>query len=208
MPLPVVVPIVTATPLLGQAATTTPVTQGNDNDANRNDATNPGDNVDAPPPATVQLPVGGTPAVPPTTVVPLVDTTGNNLRLTASLNRIYLWPGQVVLLHMGLTNQSPQALNNLYLEARIPAELQLESADGGAGVIPPTLTNATPMRLDWPTLAAGTTVTATFQLRVTPLTANGTLLDVTMVAGADSQANVAAIVTLAMPPTRLPQFGR
>lgn len=180
--------------------------------------------------ANVRLPIaGGSSAAPAaivtknaltagariTTTLPLTTnaqiTPGLNSKLQFQIhpNPPFVWQGQIVNLQFSVTNLGSTTATNVRLRDDLPTTLQYTQAVVGQnGRIQQSnkAQGGSIVRLDWPQLAAGATLTATITLRVTPDLPDGSLIDNLAVVAADNISDIPAGITLAMPPTLMPVF--
>ena len=124
-------------------------------------------------------------------------------------NPPFVWQGQIVNLQFSVTNLGSTTATNVRLRDDLPTTLHYTQAVVGQnGRIQQSskAQGGSIVRLDWPQLAAGATLTATITLRITPDLPDGSLIDNLAVVAADNVSDIPAGITLAMPPTLMPAF--
>lgn len=135
--------------------------------------------------------------------------TGAVLQLEMRPSPAFVWQGQQVTLRLIVTNQGQAPASNVQLRDELPPTLRLlkVSADQG-GRTQQTQSNGggAIVNLTWPQLAAGAKASALLTLQIAADLPDGALLDNLAVVSASNAAEVTAGITLAMPPTLIPQF--
>lgn len=131
------------------------------------------------------------------------------LLMTMRAQPAFAWQGQRIQLQLVLRNSSAQALTDLHLQNDLPPELAFIEAtisDGGDYRYTGAAESGPLLMIDWPALPTDAQVTATITLQIRADTPIGAVIDnlaaVTSAEGAEALAGL----TLAMPPTGLPQF--
>lgn len=131
------------------------------------------------------------------------------LLMTMRAQPAFAWQGQRIQLQLVLRNSSSQALTALHLQNDLPPELAFVEAtisDGGEYRFTGAAERGPLLTIDWPALPTDAQVTATITLQIRADTPIGAVIDnlaaVTSAEGAEALAGL----TLAMPPTSLPQF--
>lgn len=137
------------------------------------------------------------------------EGTTTPLLMTMRAQPAFAWQGQRIQLQLTLHNRGALALTALHLRNDLPPELALIEAtvsDGGAYRYTGAAERGPLLTIDWPSLPAAAQVTATLTLQIRADTPVGALID--NLAAVTSAENVEALagLTLAMPPTGLPQF--
>ena len=132
-----------------------------------------------------------------------------SLLMTMRAQPAFAWQGQRIQLQLVLRNSSSQALTDLHLRNDLPPELAFVAAtvsDGGDYRYTGAAESGPLLTIDWPALPTDAQVTATITLQIRADTPIGAVIDnlaaVTSAEGAEALAGL----TLAMPPTGLPQF--
>lgn len=147
----------------------------------------------------------GTPA---TVTTPATGAT-TPLVMTMRAQPAFAWQGQRIQLQLTLRNGGTQALTTLHLRNDLPPELAFVEAtisDGGAYSYQGDANSGPLLTIDWPSLPAGAQVTAMLTLQIRSDTPIGALIDnLAVVTSAEGDEALAGL-TLAMPPTGLPQF--
>lgn len=153
--------------------------------------------------ATVQTTSTPAPAAPPNAVA------AAPLLMTMRAQPAFAWQGQRIQLQLVLRNSSSQTLTDLHLRNDLPPELAFIAAtisDGGDYHYTGAAESGPLLTIDWPALPTDAQVTATLTLQIRADTPIGAVIDnlaaVTSAEGAEALAGL----TLAMPPTGLPQF--
>lgn len=152
----------------------------------------------------------GTPQAADTpTAVTAESAATTPLVMTMRAQPAFAWQGQPIQLQLALRNNGNQALTTLHLRNDLPPELAFVDAtisNGGAYSYKGDANSGPLLAIDWPALPAGAQVTAILTLRIRDDTPTGALIDnlaaVTSAEGVEALAGL----TLAMPPTGLPQF--
>ncbi|MEZ4736411.1 MAG: SH3 domain-containing protein [Caldilineaceae bacterium] len=118
-------------------------------------------------------------------------------------------PGETVQLQITIHNRGTAALTDLRLRDDLPDELAFVAAtvsDQGVYRYTGPKERGPLLTMEWPTVPANTTVTATVTVRIDAATPHGALLDNLAAVTATGSEEALAGITLAMPPTLLPQF--
>lgn len=118
-------------------------------------------------------------------------------------------PGQTVQLQITIHNRGATALTNVRLRDDLPDELAFVAATvSGQGVYrySGAMERGPLLTIEWLTVPANTTATATITVQIDAATPNGALIDNLAAVTATGSDEALAGITLAMPPTRLPQF--
>jgi len=147
----------------------------------------------------------------PVTVTPTVTSTvPSTVTLALSIQQapLFVWQGQPFALQFVITNTATTAALNVQLRDELPAELAFIEAEIGSGgvVTPPTGEGRYVLDVQWPQIAAGTTVTMTALLQVAASVTNGIVIDNLAVVVADNVDSTTAGISIGMPPTLLPDF--
>lgn len=132
-----------------------------------------------------------------------------SLLMTMRAQPAFAWQGQRIQLQLVLRNSSSQALTDLHLRNDLPPELAFVAAtvsDGGDYRYTGAAESGPLLTLDWPALPADAQVTATLTLQIRADTPIGAVIDNLAVVTSAEGAEALAGLTLAMPPTGLPQF--
>ena len=132
-----------------------------------------------------------------------------SLLMTMRAQPAFAWQGQRIQLQLVLRNSSSQALTDLHLRNDLPPELAFVTAtvsDGGDYRYTGAAESGPLLTLDWPALPADAQVTATLTLQIRADTPIGAVIDNLAVVTSAEGAEALAGLTLAMPPTGLPQF--
>lgn len=156
-------------------------------------------------------PVTGTPQAtetPGSASTPSAETS-TPLLMSMRAQPAFAWQGQQIQLQLVLRNSGNQGLTALHLRNDLPPELALLEAtvsDGGAYHYTGAADRGPLLTIDWPSLPAAAQVSATLTLQIRADTPVDVLID--NLAAATSAEGVEALagLTLAMPPTGLPQF--
>jgi len=124
-------------------------------------------------------------------------------------NPAFAWQGQTVAIQVVITNRGTVAATNIRLRDHLPPTLQyMRAVVGNQGQLQTQASaeGGSVINLAWARLAPGASVTATITVQIAPNAAADSLIDNLALVTADQQADVSVGVTLAMPPTVLPQF--
>jgi uncharacterized repeat protein (TIGR01451 family) len=131
------------------------------------------------------------------------------LQLEMRPSPAFVWQGQQFDLQLVVTNLGSTPATNVSLRDDLPKTLRyLKATVRNQGHLQTTRNaeGGAVFRIDWAQLAPGAKVTAVITLQVAPDAVAGTLIDNLAVVKAQQAADVAAGITLAMPPTLAPQF--
>jgi hypothetical protein len=120
-----------------------------------------------------------------------------------------IWQGQTIEIQLVVRNRGNQALTSVQLRYDLPTELAVvKTATSGEGKV-----NVSGARqggpivtMDWPTVPANGQLTATVTVQIATTVADGALIDNLAVVNTSQGIEALAGITLAMPPTALPQF--
>ena len=120
-----------------------------------------------------------------------------------------IWQGQTIEIQLVVRNRGNQALTGVQLRYDLPTELAVvKTATSGEGKV-----NVSGARqggpvvaVDWPTVPANGQLTATVTVQIATTVADGALIDNLAVVNTSQGIEALAGITLAMPPTALPQF--
>ena len=120
-----------------------------------------------------------------------------------------IWQGQTIEIQLVVRNRGNQALTGVQLRYDLPTELAVvKTATSGEGKV-----NVSGARqggpivtMDWPTVPANGQLTATVTVQIATTVADGALIDNLAVVNTSQGIEALAGITLAMPPTALPQF--
>lgn len=144
-----------------------------------------------------------------TNTVPLTASQGITLQLQMRPSPAFAWQGQQVNVQFVVTNRGTTPALNVRLRDDLTTTLQYGKAvvtNNGRLQQQSKTAGGSIFSVTWPQLAAGESVTATVTLRIATDVPNGSLIDNLAVVAADNVADVPAGITLAMPPTMMPQF--
>ena len=151
----------------------------------------------------------GTPKATGTPAAVTVTGATTPLVMTMRAQPAFAWQGQRIQLQLALRNSGSQALTTLHLRHDLPPELAFVEAtisDGGTYTYQGDANSGPLLAIDWPALPAGAQVTALLTLQIRADTPIGALIDnLAVVTSAEGDEALAGL-TLAMPPTGLPQF--
>lgn len=144
----------------------------------------------------------------PAASTPAAETT-SPLLMTMRAQPPFVWQGQQIQLQLTLRNSGSQPLTKVQLRNDLPAEVALLAttvSDGGTYRYTGDAAKGPLLTIDWGTLPAAAQVTATLTLQIRADTPIGDLIDNLAQATSAEGAEALAGLTLAMPPTGLPQF--
>lgn len=143
------------------------------------------------------------------TVAAETPTTAEGLQLTMEQTPTLVWQGHVFEIHFTITNTTDASVTQVELRDELQEQLKFVSAEAGnGGKVVPQNGNASRyvVAIQWPTLAAGATVTATVKLQIAANASNGAVIDNLGVAGATDLASTTAGVSIGLPPAGAPDF--
>lgn len=121
----------------------------------------------------------------------------------------FAWQGQSVAIQFVITNRGSAAVTKIQLRDHLPPTLRYVSAvasNQGQLQTEASDANGSIVTLTWPRLAPGASVMATITVDIAPDAEAGSLIDNLALITADQQDDLSVGITLAMPPTVLPQF--
>lgn len=121
----------------------------------------------------------------------------------------FAWQGQSVAIQFVITNRGSAAVTGIQLRDHLPPTLRYVSAvasNQGQLQTEASDANGSIVNLTWPRLAPGASVMATITVEIAPDAEAGSLIDNLALITADQQDDLSIGITLAMPPTVLPQF--
>lgn len=156
-------------------------------------------------------PVTGTPQAtePPGAAGAPSAEVSTSLLMSMRAQPAFAWQGQQIQLQLVLRNSGDQALTALHLRNDLPPELALLEAtvdNGGTYHYTGAVDRGPLLTIDWPSLPAAAQVSATLTLQIRADTPVGAVIDnLAAVTSAEGVETLAGL-TLAMPPTGLPQF--
>ena len=146
---------------------------------------------------------------PMTSTLVITQANGARLQFQMRPSPAFVWQGQLVNLQLFVTNPGPTTAINVRVRDDLPLTLRYAQAivsHNGRFQQASKAQGGSIISIDWPQLAAGATLTATLTLRVAADIPDGSLIDNLAVVAADNVGDIAAGVTLAMPPVLLPAF--
>jgi hypothetical protein len=160
-------------------------------------------------PVAADIPEAPTPtAIPPQDPNALpVDT--SSLAFTLQQDPLYTWQGEEVTLVYQISNPTITDTVNIELRNELPSQLHfvaIEATDGGSVITETTELSTTVFAITWPTLAAGTEVTARVRVQIDDALPDGSVIDNLAVIIADNLAAITNGISIGMPPTTLPEF--
>ena len=120
-----------------------------------------------------------------------------------------IWQGQTIDIQLVVRNRGNQALTRIQLRYDLPTELAVvKTVTSGEGKV--NISGARQggpiVTMDWPTVPANGQLTATVTVQIATTVADGALIDNLAVVNTSQGIEALAGITLAMPPTALPQF--
>lgn len=134
---------------------------------------------------------------------------GTRLQLEMRPSPAFVWQGQQFDLQLVVTNLGSTPATNVSLRDDLPTTLRyIKAAVRNQGRLQTTRNaqGGAVFQIEWAQLAPGAKVTAVVTLQVAPNAVAGSLIDNLAVVKAEQATDVAAGITLAMPPTLAPQF--
>jgi uncharacterized repeat protein (TIGR01451 family) len=153
---------------------------------------------------------GATPVAVQPTVAPASQAPGTlPLEVEFQLNPYFVWQGITATLTITVNNANNVDAVNVLLSDELPVTLALVDAvaDSNGTVEIATAANGQPLLLfRWATIPADTSVTATIVTLVSPLIADGEVIDNLVATRANNVPYSATAVTIGMPPVRPPDF--
>lgn len=137
------------------------------------------------------------------------SATLSSLQVEMRPSPAFAWQGQSVAIQFVITNRGSAAVTGVRLRDHLPPTLRyVKAAASNQGQLQTEASdaNGSIVILTWPRLAPGASVMATITVEIAPDTEAGSLIDNLALITADEQDDLSVGITLAMPPTVLPQF--
>ena len=131
------------------------------------------------------------------------------LALTMEQTPTLVWQGHTFELHFTVTNTTEAKATQIELRDELPQELKFvfaEASNDGKVVPQDSSAGRYIVDIQWPTLAAGATVTATVKVQIADKVANGSVIDNLAVAAAANLDSTTAGVSIGLPPANPPDF--